>query len=223
MYWFARRYYARLIHRFAPAGSEGASRRLIEIGCGLGGLLRLVQDDFEVTGIDPLEMAVEASRQNAPRANVIRADAGWIGTVDDHSIDVVVMMHVVEHLARPRVILEQICRVLRPNGLALVATPNPEYSLRSRKDVATDAIGQDPTHINVHPPSTWRRWCGDAGFTTTRHFGDGLWDVPYVPLVPAPLQLVVFGAPAFGQVLFTGTRMPLSMGVNQILILHSGS
>ena len=39
MYWFARRYYAALVRRHAPPG-KGA---LLELGCGLGHLLALLQ------------------------------------------------------------------------------------------------------------------------------------------------------------------------------------
>ena len=48
MYWFARRYYAALIRRYAPPGGG----KLLEMGCGLGHLLRLLQDDFDCVGID---------------------------------------------------------------------------------------------------------------------------------------------------------------------------
>jgi hypothetical protein len=102
--------------------------------------------------------------------------------------------------------------------LWLFATPHPEYSLRRFKDRATDAIGKDQTHINVHPPEQWRAWCESSGFTMVKHFGDGLWDVPYLPLIPRVVQFGLFGLPAFAQVVTRTTLTPLSLGVNQIAI-----
>jgi hypothetical protein len=49
-----------------------------------------------------------------------------------------------------------------------------------------------------------------------KHFGDGLWDVPYLPLIPKVIQFGLFGIPALGQVVTRTTWTPLSMGVNQI-------
>ena len=90
--------------------------------------------------------------------------------------------------------------------------------MRRHKDPATDAIGKDPTHVNVQPPAVWRRWTEDAGFDVLRHFGDGLWDVPYLPYVPAPVQFGIFGVPALAQVLTRTTFVPLRSGVNQVCI-----
>lgn len=50
------------------------------------------------------------------------------------------------------------------------------------------------------------------------HFSDGLWDVPYAPLLPKPLQFALFGLPALLQALTRTTLNPLDWGVNQIII-----
>src|SRR5579864_9536414 len=52
MYWFARRYYAALIRRYAPKDVPKADRRLLELGCGLGHLIGLLQDEYHCVGID---------------------------------------------------------------------------------------------------------------------------------------------------------------------------
>ena len=214
MYWFARRYYAALVRRHAPKG-RGA---LLELGCGLGNLLGLLQDDFRCTGIDLIDFAVEQTRVNAPRARAIQGDAAATDRFADGEFSVVVALHLIEHLPRPRAMIREVHRILQPDGLWLFATPHPDYALRRFKDPATDAAGKDPTHVNVHPPAVWRAWCEESGFRVLRHFGDGLWDVPYLPLLPAKLQFALFGFPALVQVLSRSTFMPLALGVNQIVI-----
>jgi hypothetical protein len=53
-----------------------------------------------------------------------------------------------------------------------------------------------------------------------RHFGDGLWDVPYLPLLPKAIQFGLFGFPALAQVITRTTFTPLAFGVNQIGIFR---
>src|SRR5512139_2412982 len=63
MYWFARRYYARLIRRYAPA--QPTSGRLLELGCGLGHLLGLLTDRWECVGADIAHYAANQTLRNA--------------------------------------------------------------------------------------------------------------------------------------------------------------
>ncbi|MBN1680410.1 MAG: class I SAM-dependent methyltransferase [Anaerolineae bacterium] len=214
MYWFARRYYAALVRRFAPSGGG----KLLEMGCGLGHLTGLLQDDFQAVGIDIAAYSIEQLRINAPRAEGIVMSAEDLSRFGTGEFSVVVALHLVEHLTDPADTIRQINRILRQDGLFLFATPNPGYLLRRLKDPQTDAIGKDPTHINVQPPRQWRSWCEASGFRILRHFGDGLWDVPYVPLVPNVIQFGVFGFPALLQVITQTTFTPLALGVNQIAV-----
>jgi 2-polyprenyl-3-methyl-5-hydroxy-6-metoxy-1,4-benzoquinol methylase len=219
MYWFARRYYAALVRRYAP--DRGG--KLLELGCGLGHLLGLLQDDFRCVGVDLMEYSVEQTRVNAPRAeaHVMRADD--LSSLADGEFSAVVALHLIEHLPDPQHTIGEVNRLLQPAGLWLFATPNPDYRLRRYKDPETDAIGKDKTHINVHPPETWRAWCEASGFRVLRHFGDGLWDVPYLPVIPTVVQFGMFGLPAFAQVVTRTTVTPLSLGVNQIGIARKVS
>ena len=218
MYWFARRYFAALIQRYAPTG--GAERELYEMGCGLGHLLGLLQDDFTCTGVDLIDYSIEQTRLNAPQVNAYVGDATDFSGFDDGQFAAVVALHLVEHLPDPQQTIRDVHRVLMPGGIFFFATPHPEYSLRRFKDRDTDAIGKDETHINCHVPQTWRQWCEDAGFTVLKQFGDGLWDVPYFPVIPKTLQFAALGFPAFLQVLTRTTFMPLTLGVNQINIVR---
>jgi 2-polyprenyl-3-methyl-5-hydroxy-6-metoxy-1,4-benzoquinol methylase len=214
MYWFARRYYAALAKRYAPP--QGG--RLLELGCGLGHLLGLLQDDFQCVGIDLAAYSIEQTRLNAPEAEALMMSADDLSSFADAEFGVVIALHLVEHLPDPARTLRDINRILTDDGLLLFATPNPRYGLRKFKDHDTDAIGKDPTHINVQSPRTWRQWAEAANFEVVQHFGDGLWDVPYLPFIPKSIQFGVFGLPALFQVLTRTTWTPLWMGVNQICL-----
>lgn len=218
MYWFARRYFAALIRRYAPVG--GHERRLYEMGCGLGDLLGLLQDDFTCTGVDLIPYSIEQTKRNAPQVQAFVGDATDFSRFAAAELSVVVALHLVEHLPEPRQTLREVYARLRPGGLFFFATPHPEYALRRFKDRENDAIGKDKTHINCHVPQTWRKWGEEAGFQVVKQFGDGLWDVPYLPVIPKALQFALFGAPALAQVMTRTTFMPLALGVNQINILR---
>jgi SAM-dependent methyltransferase len=217
MYWFARRYYARLIQRFAPPRQTG---RLLELGSGLGHLLDLLGDRFECVGLDIAHYAAQETARNAPRAAALVGSADQMGLFASHSFDVIVALHLVEHLVDPPTCLRQINRLLAEGGLLIYATPNPIYALRPLKHIerTPDAISKDPTHINVQPPETWRAWTQGAGFHILRHFGDGLWDVPYLPLIPSVIQFGLFGLPSLMQVMSGLPLIPTPLGVNQIVI-----
>jgi 2-polyprenyl-3-methyl-5-hydroxy-6-metoxy-1,4-benzoquinol methylase len=229
MYWFARRYYAALIRRYAPTDghkrgdvpdsayqNDAPQRKLLELGCGLGHLLGLLEDDFHCVGIDLIDYSIEQTKINAPKAEAYQMSADDLSVFESESFSVVVALHLVEHLPDPANTIRQVSRILVPGGLWLFATPHPDYSLRRYKDRENDAIGKDKTHINVHPPEQWREWCEQAGLKMVKHFGDGLWDVPYLPVIPKVIQFGIFGLPALLQVVTRTTFTPLSMGVNQI-------
>jgi SAM-dependent methyltransferase len=216
MYWFARRYYAALLKRYAPPGGG----KLLEMGCGLGHLTGLLQDDFQCVAIDLADYAIEQTRRNAPKAQAMVHNADDLSIFADGDFSAVVALHLLEHLPRPDQSMREVFRILRPGGVFLYATPNPNYSLRRFKDPQTDAIGKDPTHINVQSVQQWRAWGEAAGFRQAAHFGDGLWDVPYLPLIPKGLQFGLFGLPALAQVMTRTTWTPLAWGVNQIGILQ---
>ncbi|GAB4312385.1 MAG: hypothetical protein Kow00117_05270 [Phototrophicales bacterium] len=214
MYWFARRYFAALIRQHAP--NDGG--KLLEMGCGLGHLLGLLQDDFQCVGIDLIDYSIQQTRLNAPRAEAYQMDVNDIDQFEAGTFSAVVALHLVEHLPDPEATIRQVNRLLKPGGLWFFVTPHPEYSFRRFKDRDNDAIGKDKTHINCHVPSVWKNWCESNGFVMLKQFGDGLWDVPYLPLIPRIIQFGLFGLPAFLQVLTRTTYMPLALGVNQINI-----
>jgi len=206
------------VRRFAPA--KPSTGRLLEMGCGLGHLLGLLERHFTCVGIDIAHYAALQTRRNAPKSSALVASAERLELFADRSFDVVVALHLVEHLVDPPACLRHVNRILTDGGLFLFATPNPVYALRPLKhpERTPDAISKDPTHINVQPPAVWRQWAEESGFRVLRMFGDGLWDVPYLPLIPASLQFALFGLPSAVQVLTSLTLIPVGLGVNLITI-----
>ena len=209
-YWAARRFYASLITRY------GRSGKLLEIGCGLGHVLQHLEDRFETYGIDVSAYAIERARASTPRSDLRVATAEQVATLPG-PFDVIAAFHVVEHLRDPGAVLKECARMTAPGGVLIIATPNTEAPFAKRKGARWYA-NTDPTHISLKPPREWIALVREAGYRIRRTFGDGLWDVPYVPAVPAKVQLAFFGLPALVQTMTTVPFIPVRFGESLILV-----
>lgn len=95
---------------------------LLEIGSYLGIFLdRIRSAGWDVTGLEPFHTVAEYSRKTYG-LNVVEKlllDAKF----HDSNFDVVIMLHVIEHLPNPAEYVREIRRVLKPGGMLVVETP----------------------------------------------------------------------------------------------------
>lgn len=190
--WWASRFIARLIHRYQSGG------RLLEIGCGLGRTLQLLEGDFETYGIDVSEYAVELAQETATRSDIRHMDARDLSAFDDDSFDVVLAAHVFEHLDEPAATLGQCVKLLRAGGLLLYLVPNTDCISRTCKGEEWFGF-RDPGHVSLLSPSEWLALTRSSGLRVLKVFGDGLWDAPYMPVVPTAIQQLVLFVPSLVQ------------------------
>ena len=210
-YWSSR-FYAELVRRRTPRGA-----RVLEIGCGLGGVLRHLEREYGTHGVDLSSFALGRARSDLARSTLAVAEATEL-PFREQTFDAVLAKHVLEHIADPAIALAEIARVLRsPGGLLVYGTPNADNPLRPFK--GNDWIGvRDPTHVSVLPPAKWLALTATSGFEIERAFSDGFWDVPYLRGVPALVQLALFAAPAAVQVLAGRPLIPVRYGESLIVI-----
>jgi SAM-dependent methyltransferase len=96
---------------------------LLEIGCGRGEYLAKMRDlGWNVRGVDVSQEAIDFARSHY-QLDVCVAGADNL-PYDDAFFDVVFLKHVIEHLHEPIAAMQEICRVLKPNGRILITTPN---------------------------------------------------------------------------------------------------
>lgn len=107
---------------------------------------------------------VEACRGRG--LDVEHADAlAALRALPEASVGALTSMHLIEHLSFETVIalLDEAKRVLRPGGLLLLETPNPENLL-----VGACWFYTDPTHRNPIPPEALRWIVESRGFHAVR-------------------------------------------------------
>jgi ubiquinone/menaquinone biosynthesis C-methylase UbiE len=130
------------VRRFEP------NDRILEVGCGAHGLIFAWEGGRRV-GVDPLAVDYSALFPWQDRARTIAAFGEQL-PFRSASFDVVLCDNVVDHAERPEVIVEEIARVLKPEGI-LYFTVNfhhPIYDLASRLHGIWNAAG---LHFEITP------------------------------------------------------------------------
>lgn len=202
-------FYARLLRRLRKRGG-----RLLDFGCGTGHLLRRLSDHFEAYGYDASPEARGTCRLTAPDAVVLEE---W-QSVPVNSLDVVVSLHTLEHLPHPRATMEGLVQRLAPGGLFLFVVPNPGgigHRLKGRQWFAY----RDPTHCSVLSRGEWLTMARRVGLRICWVRGDGMWDPPYIRLLPVAAQRMLFGAPAGIQLVLPLKRPFLPATLGECLIV----
>lgn len=103
-----------LIQKFKPSKGE-----LLDIGAGTGDFLVVAKNaGWNITGIEPSEKA----RGIAIGKGI--SFASQLSDVPSHSKDVITMWHVLEHVPDVEQQITELKRILKPDGVIIVAVPN---------------------------------------------------------------------------------------------------
>ncbi len=118
-------------HRYCAVAQCTRGKRVLDAACGEGyGSALLARDALTVTGVDVAASAIEHARSRYAAPN-LRFVAGSVTALPlaDASIDLVVSFETIEHLAAQREMLAEFRRVLVPDGVLIISSPNrPVYS-----------------------------------------------------------------------------------------------
>ncbi len=141
--------------------------RVLEIGCGGGGLLRqLGECGANAVGVDVLPGALGLARErlvsNGQRLSLVHTTGNGTLAFSSNTFDAIIAQHVVEHVANVDVALCEWKRVLKIGGRLAMATPNARYP-----DPAHFA---DADHVHVFSPEQVRNAVVDAGLVVESCF-----------------------------------------------------
>ncbi len=124
--------------------------KALDIGCGRGEWIGLLaRYDIACKGIDLDEGMLQACIQQEFDVEH-RNGISYLETLESNSLMIVSAFHVVEHMSFEDLqkLVKESLRVLKPGGLLILETPNPENI-----KVATENFYMDPTHIKPIPAS----------------------------------------------------------------------
>jgi O-antigen chain-terminating methyltransferase len=137
------------VQRVAACGAGTADSPVLDLGCGRGEWLQLLKEQgYRAHGVDSSKVMTELCLVKG--LDVECTDAtDYLSGMRPASAGMITAFHIIEHLPFEQLlqIVDLSLRALRPGGVLILETPNPENIV-----VATCNFYVDPTHIRPIPP-----------------------------------------------------------------------
>lgn len=206
---------------------ENTGERMLDVGCNWGRwTIAAAQKGYKPTGIDPSLDAVLAarriSRQLGVEANFVVGDARYLPFATD-SFDVVFSYSVLQHFSKEnvRISLDEIARVLKTSGKALIQMPN-KYGVRSFYQQCRRGFSEgEGFDVRYWTPTellkTFTEKFGKTKMSVDCYFGLGV-QKSDIDLLPAPFKMVVHSSEILRM---WSNKLALLMNVADSLYLES--
>jgi 2-polyprenyl-3-methyl-5-hydroxy-6-metoxy-1,4-benzoquinol methylase len=135
-WWFiARRQILRsLIHEVLPPSRDNL---VIDVGCGTGGNVSVLGQDYRIIGIDPAVEAISIAQQTFPDHKFIQGQAPEALGDFAKQADVFLLSDVLEHVQDDFLLLSKLLEVAKPGAMFVIAVP-ADMRLWSLHDVSHD-------------------------------------------------------------------------------------
>ena len=104
---------------------DSNQRSLLEVGCGTGGNLRFLFNNFQkLAGLDIDEGAIKLARQESSEITYIQGDANYLDNLQSN-YDIIAFLDVLYHKNIKKVsdVIKQAYDKLNPNGYLLISEP----------------------------------------------------------------------------------------------------
>ena len=132
------------------------AHKILDIGCSKGRIMELFPKD-SIIGIDYDEKALKIAKDKG--FNVKKVDVAKGFPFKEGEFDGVLCSQVIEHMENPLHLMQEIHRVLKTGGRAVIITP--DYLMTHDKE---DGFWADYTHKTPFISSSLRRISYESGF-----------------------------------------------------------
>ena len=141
--------------------------KLLEIGCGSGGMLKNMQNKgWDVTGVDFDRKSVSVAQNLG--LNVYEGDISKLN-LEKNSFDAIIMNHVIEHLPNPVSTLKSCYELLRSGGRLISITPNAN-GLNHNKYNSDSRLLEPPRHLFIYNKNSLKEVATKSGFIKSSCF-----------------------------------------------------
>jgi len=122
---------------------------ILDIGTADGMMLSLLQQSIIIRESFGLDLSTELLKTNTNQSiSLVQGDALSL-PFKDCSFDIVIGAAVIEHVPDPRIMIREIKRVLKRDGICVITTPHPFFDSIARR------IGHLPRENHI---STYKLW-----------------------------------------------------------------
>lgn len=201
----ALRFYFRVFNNLMKTGND--HQKVLEFGSGVGHLTKRLEEKYNCYALDISNYALEQVKKNAPKAKTVKS----LDQIRNEDLDGVIALHVLEHVKDPKETIYQLASKLKNGGKILFVVPNPNglgHKIKGDKWFAYS----DKTHISLLNEGEWLLAVQEAGLIIERASADGMWDIPYLPIIPNFLQKLMFYPLAALQFVIGKTFLPRRWG-----------
>ena len=206
------------------AGLAPQPGRMLEIGCSYGALLKAFRDEgWEVDGVEIDSRAALYARETYG-INVVGGTLEQAMPSLRPPYDIVMMYHVIEHVADPVAFLHQLRSLLSDDGVLVLKTPNAA-STACRLTNGWWEWALAPEHVHLYSPTSLEHLFRQTGFASrdvvTRR-GDGS-PVPYGLVYTSIKSLIGVGRRGPTAVADSGAAAPASVRSRGWYVLVDGA
>ncbi len=112
------------------AAKDFVAGNMLEVGCGEGrGLETLAPYCTAYTALDKNRTLLEQLKGQYPNYSFIETNVPPFSGIESNSFDTVIAFQVIEHIHSDDFFINEIHRVLKPGGKAIITTPNIDFTL----------------------------------------------------------------------------------------------
>ena len=135
-------------------------KNVVDLGCGDGGLLDVINGDISYTGIDISPTQIKYTKNyirklSRKNAKVYLGDVTNL-KIEDNSFDAALVCDIVEHVLAPEKLFKEVKRIVKKNGYIIFSIPN-EPLWQTARAITLRFPLRSPDHLYAIYPNDIRK------------------------------------------------------------------